>query len=74
MTKITIELPNELEFIRKIPSVVLTAALLKMLKDKAKELKEIDEIVARSELTEKDAEELSDKINSATAKHYSKHR
>ena len=72
MTKITIELPGELEFIRKVPSVVLTAALVKMLKEKAKEIKEIDDILARSKLTDNDAEELSDKINNAVAKHYSK--
>ena len=74
MVKITIEIPDELDFLRKLPSLVITAALIKMLKEKAKEFREIDEIVAKSQLTEKDAEELSDKINNAAAKNYSKHK
>ena len=73
MEKITLEIPEGLEFIRNISSVVLTAALLKILREKAKEIKEIDEIVSKSKLTEKDVEELTDKINSSAAKHYSKY-
>ena len=74
MEKITIELPEGLEFIKDISSVVLTAALVKMLHDKAKEIREIDRIIAKSHLTEKDVEELTDKINESAAKHYSKYK
>lgn len=74
MEKITIELPEGLEFIKNVSSVVLTAAVIKMLRDKAKEIKEIDKIVAKSHLTEKDVEELADKINEAAAKHYSRYK
>jgi cell division protein FtsB len=70
MTRITLELPKELEFMKNVPSVVLTAALIKMLRDKAEEIKEIDNIVAKSHLTEKDVEELTDKINESAAKHF----
>ena len=73
MTKITIELPNELEFIRKVHSTVLTLAVIKMLKDRAEEIKDIERIVAKSQLTEADVEELTDKINLESSKHYSKY-
>lgn len=72
MEKITIELPEGLEFIKNVSSVVLTAAVIKMLQERVKEIREIDKIVAKSHLTEKDVEELTDKINEAAAKHYSK--
>ncbi len=74
MVQITIDIPKELEFMKKIPSVVITAALIKMLHDKAREIKEIDDIVAKSQLTEADVDELSDKINKSIAKHYSKYK
>ena len=73
MEKITIKIPEGLEFIKNVSSVVLTAALIKMLQEKAKEIKKIDEIFSKSKLTEKDVEELADKINSSVAKHYSKY-
>ena len=74
MVKVTIDIPEGLEFMRKIPSVVITAALIKMLQDKAKEIREIDKIVAKSQLTEADVAEFSDKINESIAKHYSKYK
>ncbi len=73
MEKITIELPEGLEFVKNVSTIVLTAALVKMLQNKAKEIREIDRIVAKSHLTEKDAEELTDKINESAANHYSKY-
>lgn len=74
MEKITIEIPEGLEFIKNISSVVLTAALMKMLQEKANEIREIDKIVSKSKLTEKDVEELTDKIDESAAKHYSKYK
>jgi len=73
MEKITIELPEGLEFVKNVSSIVLTAALIKMLQNKAKEIREIDRIVAKSHLSEKDVEELTDKINESAANHYSKY-
>ena len=74
MTKLTIEIPEGLEFMEKISSIVLTAALIKMLQEKAMEIREIDKIVAKSQLTEKDVEELTEKINTSAVKHYARYR
>lgn len=68
--KVTIELPRELEFVRNVSSVVLTAMVVKMLRVNAKEIHEIDRIVAKSQLNEKDVEELTDKINESGIGHY----
>lgn len=73
MTKITIDIPDGLEFIKNVSSVVLTAALLKILQEKAKDIREIDKIISKSRLTEKDVEELTDEINKSVAKRYSKY-
>jgi hypothetical protein len=78
MTKITIDLPKDLEFMKNVPSVVLTAAVIEMLKEKAERIKELKRlsrmkefIDENSELTEKDVEELTNKINDNISERHS---
>ena len=81
MTKITIDVPEELERRAKMLKVELSLLAIKALKDrveKLEEAKERDKIerfrqsVARSKLTEKDVDEISDKINTAMWEHHKK--
>ena len=74
MTKITIDVPEELERRAKMLKVELSLLAIKALKDrveKLEEAKERDKIerfrqsVARSKLTEKDVDEISEEINTA---------
>ncbi len=70
MTKIEIEIPDELEFVRRVPSINWTVLVSKMLKEKIREIEEIKRIVAKSQLTERDVEEISDEINKNASEHY----
>ncbi len=70
MTKIDIEIPENLEFIRRMPNVNWTVLVSKMLREKLSEIEEIKKIAAKSKLTEKDVEELSNEINENAARHY----
>ena len=72
--KITIDLPEELEFMKNIPSIYWKVATVKLLQEKMEEIAEIHRIVSKSQLTENDVEELTDKINNEISKHYSKYR
>jgi len=81
MTKITIDVPEELERRAKMLKVELSLLAIKALKDrveKLEEAKERDKIerfrqsVARSKLTEKDVDEISEEINTAMWEHHKK--
>lgn len=66
MVQITIDVPDELERKAKILNIELRFLLAKLVKDRLNELDEIDRFkrsIAKSKLTEKDVEELTDKIN-----------
>ncbi|PIN91349.1 hypothetical protein COU57_00895 [Candidatus Pacearchaeota archaeon CG10_big_fil_rev_8_21_14_0_10_32_14] len=71
MTKISINLPNELEFIEKIPNIEWTLIIDKLIKEKLDKIAKLQMIINKSNLSEKDVEELSDKINLALSKRYS---
>ncbi len=70
MVKITIEIPEELEFIKKLPSTYWTIAASNILKAKINEIAEIIKIAEKSKAKEKDAEELTNEIKEAVWEHY----
>lgn len=72
MAKITIEIPEELDFIDRIPPIYWTVAVSKILKLRIKEIEEIMKIARESKATEKDVEELTDEIKDAVWDHYKK--
>lgn len=73
MAKITIDLPKDLEFMAKMSSLQWSLWAQRVLREKLEEIEEIKKIAAKSQATEKDVEELSDEINEALWKHYSKY-
>ena len=70
MARINIEISDDLEFVKKIPSINWTVLVNKIIKAKLKEIEEIKRIVSKSKLTEKDVEEISDEVNKWASKHY----
>ncbi len=68
MAEIIVEVPEELERRAKILNIELKLLLVKIAKERVDELEEIEryeKIVSKSKATEKDVEELSDKINTS---------
>lgn len=75
MKKIEIEIPDELEQRANMLKVGLSILIANAIKKSLQELEEIEEferIVSKSKATEKDVEELSDKINTAMWEHHKK--
>ncbi len=70
MSKIEIEVSDDLNFIKMVPSVNWTVLVSKILKERLNEIEEIKRIVSKSKLTEEDVEEISSKINMAAAENY----
>ncbi|MBS3072113.1 hypothetical protein J4408_03930 [Candidatus Pacearchaeota archaeon] len=71
MTKVEIDISKDLEFIRQVPSVNWSILINKILKEKLREIQDIKKIVARSKLSEADAEEIAEKVNTEASKKYS---
>jgi len=65
MVQITIDLPEELGFMRKVPSIAWTIAVSKVMQSKIEETSRFLRIVSKSKASEKDVEELTERINSA---------
>ncbi len=75
MTKITIEIPEDLERkakMFKIELSILAARAIKDQLDKLEKIERIKEIAAKSHATEKDTEELSDEVNKAMWEYHKK--
>lgn len=70
MAKISIEVSDDLEFIKRVPNVDWTVLVSKILKEKLKEIEEVRKIAANSALTEEDVESISDEINKNASRHY----
>lgn len=62
MAQITIDIPEELGFMKNIPKNKWSQIAIEMLKSKINEASEIIKIAEKSKATEKDVEELTDKI------------
>jgi len=71
MEEIRIKIPKELksEF-KAIPNLDLSILVNKMLLDKLSRLVRFKQIVSKSQLTEKQAEELANEVSSSLAKRY----
>ena len=74
MTEIVIKLPQDLQFMSKMSELEFSMWAQRIIREKLEEIARFRRIVAKSKATEKDVEELTDKINQALAKHYAKYR
>ena len=70
MAELKIEIPDELEFIKQVPKIDWSILVNKVIKSKLDRIAELQRIVSKSKLTERDAEILSDKINEALSQRY----
>jgi hypothetical protein len=70
MAEICIKIPEDLEFLKNVPKVDWSILLNEMIKSKLEEISRLKKIVSKSKLTQKDVEELSDKVNTALAKRF----
>ncbi len=76
MTKIEIEVPEDIERKAKTLNVELAFLIAKILKEKLEKLEKIErikKIAAKSQATDEDVEELTREIENAMIKHYSKY-
>ncbi|MFC1682081.1 hypothetical protein ACFL0X_00515 [Nanoarchaeota archaeon] len=70
MEKITIDIPEDVAFISNVPSLNWSLVVTKMLQLKLEELAKLKKITSESKLTEKDVDELTNKINESMSKRY----
>ncbi len=70
MTKITIEIPEDIAFIKNVSPLDWSLIATKMLQLKLEELTRLKKIISESKLTEKDVDELTNKINESMSKRY----
>ncbi|MBU4070442.1 MAG: hypothetical protein KJ646_05660 [Nanoarchaeota archaeon] len=68
--EIKIEIPEELTFIKQTPNIDWSILIDKLIKSKLDKIARLSRIISKSELTEQDVEELSDKINESLSKRY----
>ena len=68
--EIKVKIPAELNELESISNINWQLAVNKILKEKFDEIKKIREIIDKSDLTEKQADELSDEVNMALARRY----
>lgn len=72
MVEIKIEIPDELGFVEQIPSIEWSMLAGKLIKSKLDKIVKLKRIIAKSRLTERDVEELSNDINMSLSKRYLK--
>lgn len=70
MEELRIKIPDELGFFKQVSNVDWSILFNKLVKSKLNRIARLQRIVAKSKLTEKDVEELSDKINRSLSKRY----
>ncbi len=73
MVQITIDVPEDVEKKARMLKIELSLLIVKLLREKIEETEEIERFersVAKSKLTEKDVEELTEKINEAIWKRH----
>ena len=72
MTKIEIEVPDEIVFLKKRISAIKWSYLAtQALQEKIRKVARYNEILSKSKATDKDVEEISDEIKEAVWKDYS---
>jgi GTPase SAR1 family protein len=73
MVEIVVKIPRELEEdFKKIDPLLLELAVQRLIKEKLEEFVEVEKMLSKSKLTEKEALELGRKVNKALAKRYKK--
>ena len=72
MKTITIDIPEELDFMKNVSSKFWTAAVIEILKLKINKVAEIKRITSKSKATEKDVEELTENVKEAVWKQHSR--
>lgn len=73
MGKIEIEIPDEIEFVRKkIPTKEWSFLVMRILQEKIRKVVRYNEILSNSKATEEDVEEISNEIKNNVWKHYVK--
>lgn len=71
MAELVVKVPEELkEEMEKFPEVEWQVVVRKLLKVQLERMFELKEIVAKSEFTEKDVEELSEKVDESLARRF----
>lgn len=74
MTKIEIEIPDEIAFVKqKISTIEWSFLAMQILQDKIRKIARYNEILSKSKATEKDVEELSSEIKDAVWKRHSRY-
>jgi len=74
MAKITIEIPDEIAFVKqKISTIEWSFLAMQILQDKIRNVARYNEILSKSKATEKDVEELSNEIKDAVWESHSKY-
>ncbi len=75
MIKIEIELPKDAEQRAKMTRAQLAMLASRLLQERLKEMEDVDNFkhsIVKSKLTEKDVEELADKVNTKLWEHHKK--
>lgn len=72
MAELTFEIPEDLEFMKKVSGIEWSLLFNKLLRSELEEIARLKRIVSKSKLTEKDVEEFSDKINDSLSQRYLK--
>jgi len=73
MVEIVVKIPKELEEdFKKIDPLLLELAVQRLIKEKLEEFVEVEKMLSKSKLTDKEALELGRKVNKALAKRYEK--
>ncbi|MDI6810719.1 MAG: hypothetical protein QMD80_03445 [archaeon] len=71
MAELVVKVPEELkEEMEKFPEIEWQAVVRKLLKAHLKRMLELKAIVAKSEFTEEDVEELSEKVDASLARRF----
>lgn len=72
MVELKISIPEELEELSLVSKVDWQLAIAKKLKKEFEEISKVKSIVSKSELTQEQADELSNEVNLALVKRYEK--
>ena len=72
MAELTFEIPEDLEFMKKVSSIDWSLLFNKLLRPELEEIARLKRIVSKSKLAEKDVEEFSDRINASLSQRYLK--
>lgn len=72
MVELKISIPEELEELSSVSKVDWQLAIAKKLKKEFEEISKVKSIVSKSELTQEQADELSNEVNLALVKRYEK--